>query len=75
MRKLLEMVGFTFGAAAFLQAGLELGLLATALVYAFFVYLLIGTWVVYRHQGRPRPEFLSTYIWQALSWPSYWREP
>lgn len=75
MRKLVEMVVFTLGAAAMLQGALELGLLATAMVYAFFIYLLIGSWYVYRHLGKPRPQHLSQYIWQALSWPNLWRNP
>lgn len=75
MRKVFEMIVFTFGAAAVLQAALEFGLLATALVYAFFVYLLMGSWFVFRHLGRPKPQHLSSYIRQALSWPSLWRNP
>ena len=75
MRRVFEMIVFTVGAAAVLQAALEFGLLATALVYAFFVYLLMGSWYVFRHLGRPKPQHLSSYIGQALSWPSLWRNP
>ena len=75
MRKLVEMVGFTLGSALLLQLAIELGTLAAALVYALFVYLLIGSWYVYRHLGHPKPEHLSQYIGQALSWPTHWRKP
>lgn len=75
MRKLVEMVGFTIGSALLLQLAIELGTLAAALVYALFVYLLIGSWYVYRHLGHPKPEHLSQYIGQALSWPTHWRKP
>jgi len=73
MRKVVEMLLFTVGAAWGLQIALEAGLLATAMVYAFFIYLLIGSWYVFRHLGHPKPQHLSQYIAHALSWPSYWR--
>ena len=72
IRKIFEVTVFAIGVAALLQYGLELGLFTTALVYALFIYVLIGNWYVYRRLGLSKPEHLFPYIWKAMSWPTLW---
>lgn len=75
MRKVVEMFVVALATAGLLQLGLYFGPITTALVYGLVIYVLIGSWFVFRHRGEPKPEHLLQHIWKALNWPNYWSKP
>lgn len=75
MRTFLEIFAVALVTGALIQLALELGTLATALAYGLLVYLVIGSWHVFRHRGEAQPKSLFEHIWKALNWPSYWGKP